>query len=73
MYKNVILLMILSIIFLVMGIYFNSYKFKIVSLIHCSLGLLLLFLDYKYNLTDLSQVSTSSELVLSSPTTTQIP
>ena len=73
MYKNIVLLLILSLIFLYLGVRFNSYKFKVVALIHCCLGILLLFLDYKYNLDDLSkvQVPDSSPLVLSSPTSTQ--
>ena len=71
MYKNIIILLILSLIFLYLGVKFNSYKFKIVALIHCCIGILLLFLDYKYNLDDLSKVQESSPLILSSPTSTQ--
>ena len=65
MYNKIIILFLISVVFLSLGIYYDSYNMKLISLINCVMGMNLLWLDYKYDLTLLKD---TSELILSSPT-----
>lgn len=47
--NRILFSLLLASIFLILGIYFNSKKLKIIALVNCIIGIFLTCMDYKYD------------------------
>ena len=47
--NRILFSLLLATIFFLLGLYYNSRKFKLISLINCVIGIFLIIMDYKYD------------------------
>lgn len=55
--------------FLILGVYFNNMKLKILSLLNCIFGVIYVLIDHKFDLTSISE---TTSFKMSSPTSSTL-
>ncbi len=58
--------------FLILGVYFNNMKLKILALLNCIFGVIYVLIDHKFDLTSITETSTFRMSQMSSPTSSSL-